>query len=210
LTDPGQIIPLMPSPIGHILAGTIVCLAGTDSRERSRTTLGVTLLGSVFADFDFLPGIFIGDPGLFHHGPSHSLTFSVLFGVVVFLVCRCFSDKAGAVRAAALGAFAYSVHVILDLISVTPGRARGLPVMWPFSNDQFGFDLMLLGHFHHGGLQQGIWSVVRWDNVPAVLSELIVLGLPLFLLFLREQCIASRARPKANRPAMKFHRRPER
>ena len=195
----------MPSPIGHILAGTVVYLTGTNREERSRTTLGVTLLGSVFPDFDFLPGIFIGNPGAFHHGPSHSLAFAVLFGVAILLIARRFQDRVVSVRAAALGTLAYSSHIVLDLINVSAGGARGLPVIWPLANDQFGFDLGLLGHFHHGGLQQGIWSVVRWDNVPAVLSELVVLGFLAFVLLLREQCIASRVRRKASRRALNSH-----
>jgi hypothetical protein len=74
----------MPSPVGHILAATAVYLAATHKEDRSRFTLGVTLLGGIVPDFDFLPGILIGDPSVFHHGVSHSFAFAVSFGVVIF------------------------------------------------------------------------------------------------------------------------------
>ena len=184
----------MPSPVGHVLAGAAVYLAGTNRGERSRITLGVTLFGSIVPDFDFLPGILIGDPGAFHHGVSHSFAFAALLGLAVLVAFQRCLEKVIAAQAAVLTALAYASHVILDLINVSLGR--GLPIFWPFSNEQFGFDLRLLGHFHHGGLQQGIWSVIRWDNLPAVSSELVIIGVPLMFLVWREQRMTSRAHTK--------------
>jgi membrane-bound metal-dependent hydrolase YbcI (DUF457 family) len=176
----------MPSPVGHILGGATLFLAGTNREYRSKVMFSVIFLGSVLPDFDFLPGILIGHPAAFHHGISHSLTFAALFGVLIFfIVCR-FENKKIAVRAGILAGLAYASHLALDLVSVNEG-ARGIPIIWPISSDRFGVNLQLFGHFHHGRLAQGIWSVVRWENLTALSREVTVLGVPLLLLFWRER-----------------------
>jgi membrane-bound metal-dependent hydrolase YbcI (DUF457 family) len=190
----------MPSPVGHILAGTAVYLTGTGRESRSRVTLVITLLGSILPDFDFLPGILIGDLPAFHHGASHSLAFAVLFGVIVFLFIRR-RHKDIAVRIGLLAVAAYASHVLLDLVSVNEG-ARGVPILWPLSDHQFGFNLHLLGHFRYSDTYRGIWTVVRWDNVSALSRELVVIGsLVLLLFWLERRSTQQRAkrRSEANR-----------
>jgi LexA-binding, inner membrane-associated putative hydrolase len=169
----------VPSPVGHLLGGAAVYLAGTNRESRSRVTLTATLLGSMFPDFDFLPGILIGRPAAFHHGVSHSLAFAVLFGSLVLVFLYRNWPKRVARRAALLGTFAYAFHIALDAVSAHDA----VPIVWPLSNVKIGTDLGLFGHFHHGGLEQGIWSVVRWDNIPPVTRELATLGIPVLLLF---------------------------
>ena len=172
----------MPSPVGHILGGAAVYLAASRGEYRSRAVLGVTLLSSILPDFDFLPGILIGDPSAFHHGISHSLTVAVFVGSLVFFFGRRLHTKI-AVQTATLAALAYFFHIVLDAVSVNEGT-RGVPILWPWSDRQFGINLHLFGFFHHGGLYRGIWSIVRWDNLPALIREISVLGIPVLILFL--------------------------
>jgi membrane-bound metal-dependent hydrolase YbcI (DUF457 family) len=190
----------MPSPVGHILAGTAVYLAGRGRESRSRVMLVITLLGTIVPDFDFLPGILIGDLPAFHHGASHSLAFAVLFGVIVFLFIRR-RHKDIAVRIGLLAAAAYASHVLLDLVSVNEG-ARGVPILWPLSDHQFGFNLHLLGHFRYSDTYRGIWTVIRWDNLSALSRELVVIGsLPLLLFWRARRSTQQRAKrmSEANR-----------
>jgi membrane-bound metal-dependent hydrolase YbcI (DUF457 family) len=175
----------MPSPLGHVLGGTAVYLAATNSESRSRLTLAVTLLGSIVPDFDFVPGVIIGEPAAFHHGISHSLPFAIFFAALVFLIVCRFENMKTAVPTGIVAGLVYASHLILDLVSVSEGR--GIPIIWPITTDRFGVNLQLLGHFQHGRLAQGIWSVVRWENLPALTRELTVLGIPLLLLFWREK-----------------------
>ena len=170
----------MPSPIGHLLGGAALYLAGTSPQHRSRVTLAVTMMGSILPDFDFLPGILIGEPAAFHHGESHSLAFATLFGALVFISLRFYRQKTIARQAALLATLAYALHVLLDSVSAN----NSVPMIWPLFNHKLGINLNLFGHFHHGGLEHGVWSVVRWDNLPAVLRELTILGIPVLLLFL--------------------------
>ena len=178
----------MPSPVGHLLSGAAIYLAGTNPQHRSSKALAVTLMGSIVADFDFLPGILIGEPAAFHHGVSHSLAFAVVYGALVFLFLYGYGQKKVAARIALLGTFAYAVHVILDAVSAF----AAVPLMWPLWTVKIGIDLNFFGRFHHGGLERGIWSVLRWDNLPAVTRELTLLGVPVLLLFFwRERCATS-------------------
>jgi hypothetical protein len=171
----------MPSPVAHLLGGSVVYLAGTSGKQGSRLLLGSTVLGSIVPDFDFAPGILIGNPSAFHHGISHSLGFAILFGTAVFLVLRYFQYSDIATRAALLGVFSYAFHAVLDSVSVG-GGAKTVPLLWPFSLRECGTNLNLFGHFHHDGLADGIWSVVRPENVPALVRELAVMGIPALLL----------------------------
>ena len=168
----------MPSPIGHILGGAAVYLAAARKQDHSRAILGVVLLGSVLPDFDLLPGYFFAKLSTYHHGISHSLAFAVLFGVVVFF---CLQSRRSdiAKRAAVLGGLSYASHITLDFLGTNEGT-RGVPIFWPFSGELFGLNLGLFGYFYYA--DSGIWSVVRWDNVAALLRELLVIGSPVLLL----------------------------
>jgi membrane-bound metal-dependent hydrolase YbcI (DUF457 family) len=175
----------MPSPVGHILAGAAVYLTGTRRESRTKIVLAITLFGSILPDFDFLPGILTGNLGAFHHGASHSLAFAVLFGLLTFFFVRP-RYKDLALRIGILAASAYASHVLLDLVSVSEG-ARGVPILWPLSDQQFGLDLQLLGHFHYSTTYRGIWTVIRWDNLPALSLELVMIGIPALFLLWRER-----------------------
>jgi hypothetical protein len=166
-----------------MLAGGLLYLAGTSRKSASRLILGATILASIVPDLDFLPGFAIGKPSAFHHGISHSSGFAFLFGAVVFLVLRYFQYSDIAARAALMATLAYGFHAVLDAVSVGEG-AKAVPLLWPFSGHDFGINIDLFGHFHHDGFAHGIWSVVAWDNLPALVRELTVMGTPLLLLLL--------------------------
>jgi VanZ family protein len=175
----------MPSPIGHVLGGAIVYLGGTRPSTRSRLLLAVALLGSLAPDLDFVPGILIGNMRAFHHGISHSVAFALVFGGLTYGLAR-YVDRTIALRASVLGALAYTSHVVLDFIAVSEGT-RGLPLLWPFSDERFGVNLGLFGHFRYTDIRDGIWSVVRSENASPLVRELLILGTALVLLHRREQ-----------------------
>jgi inner membrane protein len=180
----------MPSPIGHILGGAAVYLAGTRKKDRTRFVLPITLFGSIVPDFDFLPGILIGQMGAFHHGISHSLTFAVLFGTMVFLIVRRI-EKAVAVQTSLLATCSYAGHVFLDFVGVSEGT-RGVPLLWPLLDERLGFSLNLFGHFRWGDIRDGLGSIIRWENVMPVLREIVVVGSVVLLLFYRERRVGDK------------------
>jgi hypothetical protein len=179
----------MPSPVAHILSGLAVYVAGTRPDSRSRFIGGVTLLGSIVPDFDFLPGILIGDMGAFHHGISHSLVFSALFGALVFLVAA-HIDRTIALRASLLSGIAYAVHVMLDFVGVY-GNSRGVPLLWPLIDEKFGYALSLFGHFHWSDIRHGPGAIIRKENVLPVIREIVVVGTVVVALLARERNLKS-------------------
>jgi membrane-bound metal-dependent hydrolase YbcI (DUF457 family) len=179
----------MPSPVGHILGGAAVYLAGTRREVRSGKVLVITLLASILPDFDFLPGILIGDMRAFHHGISHSLAAAVLFGGLVFLFKK-WRQADMALLMGLLAASSYASHVLLDLVSVNDG-ARGVPVLWPLSNRYFGVNLGLLGFFRYGPISEGVWSIIRWDNLSPLFRELIIVGSLVIVFLWKERILAA-------------------
>jgi hypothetical protein len=178
----------MPSPVGHILAGGAVYLSGTRRDSGSTFLLAIALIGSVIPDLDFLPGILIGNMRAFHHGISHSLAFALIYGVVTFVVANRIAPGI-AVRASLIACFAYASHLILDFVSVSPG-ARGVPLLWPIWDQQFGIDLQAFGHFRYRDIRNGVWSVVRRDNVSPLLREILILGSLVVVLFLKRRAVS--------------------
>lgn len=175
----------MPSPVGHMLGGAAVLLAGTRKESRSRLILGITLFASIVPDLDFLPGILIGNMGAFHHGISHSLTFAVLFGAITFLFVMQV-EKAVALQAAMLATGSYVGHILLDFVGVNEGT-QGVPILWPLYDEKFGYTLGLFGHFRWGDIRNGIGTVVRWDNVVPVLLEILLVGSVVLVLLWRDR-----------------------
>jgi inner membrane protein len=188
----------MPSPVGHLLAGAAVYLAASRKQDRSTFTLGVALFGSILPDFDFLPGLFVGKLSAYHHGISHSLIFAMVFAVVVFFFAK-HTQKNNPAGAAIIAGLSYASHVILDFVGTNEGT-RGVPILWPFSNHQFGLDLGLLGHFRYS--DSGIWSILRLDNISVVAREVVFVGsLAVFFLWRerrRNRSVFERPKSKMN------------
>jgi len=172
----------MPSPLAHILSGATVYLIGANRQRRGKIALGVCLLGSLLPDFDFLPGLLIGEPRAYHHGISHSVGFAVMFGAAVLFVLRYLRRSDIAMQAGVMGALAYGFHAILDAVSVNEG-AKAVPLLWPIIPAEFGINLGLLGRFHHDGLADGLRSVIRLENLSALAREVMVLGIPSLLVY---------------------------
>jgi membrane-bound metal-dependent hydrolase YbcI (DUF457 family) len=131
-----------------------------------------------------LPGLWIGDPAAFHHGISHSIGFAVIFGGLVFFLLRYFKRSEVASEAGLMAVMAYALHTALDAVSVNEG-ATPVPLLWPISRYEFGINLGLLGHFRHDEFINGVWSIVRRDNLSALTREAIFLGIPLLVVYLR-------------------------
>jgi membrane-bound metal-dependent hydrolase YbcI (DUF457 family) len=174
----------MPSPVGHLLGGGIAYLVGTSPGRRSKHVLALALFGSILPDFDFLPGILIGNMRAFHHGISHSLAFAVIFGVLI-LVFAWRAGYAGPWQLAALATSTYALHVTLDFVSVTAGR--GVPLLWPVVDRELGINLALFGYFRYTDIRDGIWSVVRPENVIPLVREFSILGGLVTALLWRER-----------------------
>jgi inner membrane protein len=122
----------MPSPIGHSLIGYIIYRASPMPVKAPPWQLIIfCLIAANAPDFDFLPGLLIGNAARFHHGPSHSIGFAILFGLVagVFFLRRLY----GFVISASL----YLSHVLLDYLVLDPSPPHGVPLFWPLSYEYY-------------------------------------------------------------------------
>src|SRR5262249_47170616 len=80
-------------------------------------------------------------------------------------------------RAAILG-IGYASHLALDLVTVDRTVPQGIPLLWPFSQEPFLSPVPVFTDIHHGAS----WSAfVNWHNAGAVLTEALLLGVPVLL-----------------------------
>jgi inner membrane protein len=125
----------MPSPVGHSLTGYLIYRAtGRGAADERWWTFAVYLVAANAPDLDFIPGLLMGNPGRYHHGPSHSLGFAILFGLALSLTMAFF--KLGSGKRNFIIFFAlYFSHVLLDYLSTDTSFPYGVPLFWPLSND---------------------------------------------------------------------------
>ena len=110
----------MPSPVGHSLAG--LCGFVLVQNRVAPCMRGWVLLGSVvlanLADFDFLPGLLLGDLRTFHHQATHSLAAAAMVGLLVGGLASRWNLNG--IRCGILGGGLYLSHVALDLLVNDP------------------------------------------------------------------------------------------
>ena len=130
----------MATPIGHALAGVVAGAVaggrgGLVGRAGGWRELAVFAALSQVPDLDFIPGILVGRPSLFHHGISHSLGAAVLFGLVVGAVGWWKGGRKAGLKWGWIAAVMYGVHVIVDYWTMDPRPPIGLPLWWPVNHE---------------------------------------------------------------------------
>jgi len=167
----------MSSPIGHSLAGVII--AGYRDQTLRRQKIGFLFLCAFIAnapDLDFIPGILVGQPNLYHHGISHSLGAAVFFSVLLAVAAIRWSTKTFLYNFFFIFAL-YGSHLFLDLISYDGRPPFGIPLFWPLLDKYFMFPLLpSFQHspFTHAGIGEFIHGILTLHNV-------YVIGLEIFL-----------------------------
>jgi hypothetical protein len=155
----------MATPIGHLLAGAAI---GTLMSRGSNLPRAIVIggLAAIAADFDFIPGILIGNPGRFHHAHSHSVTFAVLAGIVAGLVAT-----QSRLRWALLVGVGYASHLILDGLTFDDSAPHGIPILWPFVRGVFQSPITLFPN-----VAWGSHSLITTQNLDLLIRELGFIG----------------------------------
>lgn len=126
----------MCTPIGHSLAALGLFYAtGSKPVKEDTRRLGWFILLANLPDFDFIPGILIGDPGRFHHGISHSIGLALIIFMLAWWWNR--PKLANSRLATAFIAFALvGSHLLLDWLTWDPPgyNEQGIPFLWPWSD----------------------------------------------------------------------------
>ncbi len=194
----------LATPIGHALAGIAVASLLRPAWNR----VGVTGISagissdsgpigffsrwapymvagffSVAPDLDFLPGILMGKPALYHQGITHSIAFALCAGLIAGSL-----PITGIARRHmfALAAFGWISHLAMDLVGPDGRLPYGIPLFWPISSEPFLSPIQLLmGVSHvastHDSTSMWISSVISARNALALAIE-IVWTVPLIVL----------------------------
>lgn len=131
----------MSTPLGHVAIG-IAWAFTSGGRDSTSGRLALGAAAAAAADLDFLPGLLIGSPARFHHGPSHSVVVMLAASALALgVMARRRPVVAGDV---ALVTGAFLSHLVLDWLTHDPGTRRGLPLAWPLTEQRFSAPLWLV------------------------------------------------------------------
>lgn len=166
----------MPLPIGHALAGIAF--------QRARPwyffdgfwpdALFFVFLANL-PDADFLPGILLGSPNLYHHGIFHSLgaalAMAMIGGGFFYLLKKRF-------WAPAAGIFlVFYSHLLLDYFALDFSAPYGLPLFWPLSSRYFIAAKPIFINITRSEQSHDFFaSLLSRHNLVAALREIVLLG----------------------------------
>jgi membrane-bound metal-dependent hydrolase YbcI (DUF457 family) len=133
----------MPLPVGHALAGIGLqrLWPGMFFRKGWHDALFCMLLANL-PDADFLPGLLVGRPNLYHHGAFHSLGAALAAALLAAGMVRLAGRRAKpaprrAWHAAAVAFILLTSHLLLDYFTIDHVPPFGLPLLWPASGRYF-------------------------------------------------------------------------
>ena len=185
----------MATPLGHSLAGYAIysLAAGAPRHDRFQRSLLWLFMANV-ADLDFLPGILLGSPALYHHGITHSLGFTLLISLGVAAVYRLRGKSFAGVFV--LGGVAYLFHLVIDFLGHDTRPPYGMPLLWPISETHFISPVpVFLGVRHAGSavasIREWLERLLHLHNLAAMALEVAIL-LPFILLGQRRRAVLLR------------------
>lgn len=129
-------------------------------------------------DVDFLPGLLVGMPALYHQGITHSLGFGVMVSAAVATAVRLHGKAFGTTFGVCL--LAYASHLALDSLGPDARPPYGQQLLWPLSDAYVGGALSVLPGVRHAASRSA--STLAWlseifsvANLGAVAIEVLVL-----------------------------------
>ncbi|HLD50258.1 MAG TPA: metal-dependent hydrolase [bacterium] len=117
----------MPLPLLHAVAGYTVYHGSAKEKPDWELAVSCIVLANA-ADLDFIPGILVGNPDLFHHSFTHSFTAAAVTGLLFALAAKIWK-KREFMRTFLISSLAYSTHVALDFLL----DRSALPLFWPLT-----------------------------------------------------------------------------
>ena len=167
----------MPSPVGHALAGVcgfMVVQKHLVPHRQKWLLFGAVVLASL-PDFDFLPGLLLGDPRSFHHQGTHSLAAVAIVSLVAGGVARRWK-----LNGTAWGFWAgglYLSHLVLDFLVNDPSPPFGVQLLWPFSESYFISPITLFARFDYFDPAVGMLTpLLSFHNLGAMLQEIALMA----------------------------------
>lgn len=170
----------MSSPFGHSLAGYIITAYESKTlRVQNVKTLMFYLFVANAPDLDFVPGIIMGKPNLFHHGISHSLGAAVLCSCLIAAVLK-YKGSKNLKKGFLLCFSLYCSHLFLDYISIDGRPPFGIPLFWPLSHDYFILPNPILppimhSELDHATIGQFLDGVFSFHNLYVAFLEFFIM-----------------------------------
>jgi len=174
----------MPLPVGHALAGIAW------QRIRPGLFFDHSWLDALFfifvanlPDADFLPGLILGRPNLYHHGVFHSLGAALAVAAVGAGLFQLQRRRGSAQRhgrfrgqAAMIFMLFYS-HLLLDFFTYDLVAPYGLPLWWPFSGRYVIASQPFFINITRSSVSADFFSsIFNRHNLGAALREVMVIG----------------------------------
>ena len=170
----------MSSPVGHSLTGMILYLSYNkwSSLWGNWKEILLYIFFAVAPDFDFLPGILVGDRDRYHHGPSHSIFFALMF-TLAFSLPRLRRGLKRFLSTWGIFFSLYGFHLLLDLFTIDRRSPYGSPLLWPLSDRHLTSPMTFLPPvYKEPGI--GLFSL---NNLYTVLIEIAIFLPLLFLIY---------------------------
>ena len=182
-TSPFGIV-LMCTPIGHILAGAAVYRGGSKKGIHSPWFFFFILICANIPDVDFLFGFVAGNPNLYHHMWTHSLTFCAGVGVLTALGSRLF----GECRSFRIGLLVFGAalsHLVLDYFTADQNPPFGIKLFWPFTGNYYIASVPVFQDVYRISENSGFFeSLICRHNGVTLLIEIAIMGPILVLVFI--------------------------
>jgi inner membrane protein len=166
------------SPIAYSLAGyTVNSFFATAHNRLSLILLCIFMANA--ADLDFLPGILIGNPPLYHRGITHSLMFAFIVSIGIagaYSIIR----KKPFLTMFSLCFISYLTHLVIDFFGPYDSHhdpVRGLLLFWPISGERFISPIpVFVGTYHNASssptILRWIESILSLPNLIAIIREI--------------------------------------
>ncbi|MCI0515548.1 metal-dependent hydrolase [candidate division KSB1 bacterium] len=166
----------MPTPIGHSLLGGII-FQGTQSQPRRWRQGLLFILIANLADIDYVPGLLIGAPNLYHHGVTHSLLAAFSVGLALALIYKFILKKEFAWYFIIFSMLYFS-HLLLDYFAMDTLEPFGIPLFWPISENYYISPIQIFSDVYKGSTNTSFFkSILVQHNLLTALKELIILGI---------------------------------
>jgi inner membrane protein len=187
----------MSSPVGHSLAGYIFyCLrVKSGSAKRDGILFSAALFTANLPDLDFLPGLIIGQPNLYHHGISHSIGAALVAALLMAWGVG-FLRRSSFLKNYFFFFAIYCSHLLLDFFSIDTRPPAGIPALWPLTLRYFISSHPILPPVRHSHLDnattfQVLTDIFSLHNLYAIFLECSIM-LPvcviIFLILKRKPC----------------------
>ncbi|OVE73706.1 hypothetical protein BVX93_01000 [bacterium B13(2017)] len=170
----------MSLPVGHSLAGYIFY----DYKpllffNRAWHSFLFIVMLSNLPDIDFLPGLIVGEPNLYHHGISHSLGAALVVGIIFGFI---FKKKTNFFTVFFFTSSIYYSHVLIDFFTEDLRKPIGIMLFWPLNDIYYSSPVPLFAKTIRASTTKDFFpSLFNLHNFLAIIREVIVMSVVILI-----------------------------